>query len=98
MDAPPAEFLADQLFRLLHRPWEDQLVGFQPTDCLLQFFQFFLQFPFPVTTAAIKREGRVLDHCVGGYADRHMKGVTTILFLRFFPRILAERKGAAPNA
>lgn len=41
-----------------------------------------LKIAFPVTTAAIKREGRVLDHCVGGYADRHMKGVTTILFLR----------------
>jgi hypothetical protein len=27
-------------------------------------------------------EGRVLKHCVGGYADRHMKGSTTILFLR----------------
>ena len=24
----------------------------------------------------------MLCHCVGGYADRHMRGVTTILFLR----------------
>ncbi|WP_297199781.1 PcfJ domain-containing protein [uncultured Flavonifractor sp.] len=37
---------------------------------------------FPATAAAIKREGKMLDHCVGGYADRHMRGVTTILFLR----------------
>ena len=37
---------------------------------------------FPVTAAAIKREGKMLCHCVGGYADRHMRGVTTILFLR----------------
>ncbi len=41
-----------------------------------------LKIVFPVTTAAIKREGRVLAHCVGGYAERHMRGVTTILFLR----------------
>ena len=41
-----------------------------------------LKIVFPVTTAAIKREGKALAHCVGGYAERHMKGVTTILFLR----------------
>lgn len=27
-------------------------------------------------------EGKQLHHCVGGYADRHIKGKTTILFLR----------------
>lgn len=27
-------------------------------------------------------EGKTLQHCVGGYAQRHMQGVTTILFLR----------------
>lgn len=37
---------------------------------------------FPATAAAIKREGKMLCHCVGGSADRHMRGVTTILFLR----------------
>ena len=31
---------------------------------------------------AIKLEGKTLHHCVGGYAQRHMDGVTTILFLR----------------
>ena len=41
-----------------------------------------LKIVFPVTTAAIKREGKALAHCVGGYAERHMRGVTTILFLR----------------
>lgn len=30
----------------------------------------------------IIREGKTLQHCVGGYAERHMKGSTTILFLR----------------
>lgn len=30
----------------------------------------------------IVREGRILSHCVGGYAHRHIKGDTTILFLR----------------
>lgn len=32
--------------------------------------------------AEIKREGELLKHCVGGYADRHIRGETTILFLR----------------
>lgn len=27
-------------------------------------------------------EGKALSHCVGGYADRHAKGVLTILFIR----------------
>ncbi len=27
-------------------------------------------------------EGRILQHCVAGYADRHMKGTVTILFMR----------------
>lgn len=41
-----------------------------------------LKIVFPLTAGAIKREGKALDHCVGGYAQRHMKGVLTILFLR----------------
>ena len=36
----------------------------------------------PVSGAEIQREGKLLCHCVGGYADRHLKGATTILFLR----------------
>ena len=32
--------------------------------------------------AEIKREGEILKHCVGGYAERHLNGKTTILFLR----------------
>ena len=41
-----------------------------------------LKIVFPVTAGAIKREGKALAHCVGGYAERHMKGALTILFLR----------------
>lgn len=36
----------------------------------------------PRTCAEIIEEGAKLDHCVGGYADRHADGKTTILFLR----------------
>lgn len=36
----------------------------------------------PVCSAEIVAEGEKLKHCVGGYADRHAKGNTTILFLR----------------
>ena len=37
---------------------------------------------FPRTCVEIIEEGAALDHCVGGYADRHADGKTTILFLR----------------
>lgn len=30
----------------------------------------------------IVKEGKTLQHCVGGYAERHLKGQLTILFLR----------------
>lgn len=36
----------------------------------------------PSCANAIVEEGKQLHHCVGGYADRHIKGETTILFLR----------------
>ena len=36
----------------------------------------------PAGIRDIVREGRVLRHCVGGYADRHIDGSVTILFLR----------------
>lgn len=41
-----------------------------------------LKIVFPATSLAIRREGKALCHCVGGYAERHMNGMTTILFLR----------------
>ena len=36
----------------------------------------------PAGIRDIVREGRVLRHCVGGYADRHIDGSVAILFLR----------------
>ena len=36
----------------------------------------------PVNAGEIVEEGKRLEHCVGGYADRHLSGRTTILFLR----------------
>ena len=36
----------------------------------------------PTSGEEIIREGKTLQHCVGGYAERHIKGTTTILFLR----------------
>lgn len=41
-----------------------------------------LRIVFPLTARAIKLGGKKLSHCVGGYAERHMKGGLTILFLR----------------
>lgn len=36
----------------------------------------------PANGEEILNEGRQLRHCVGGYAERHMKGAVTILFMR----------------
>jgi len=36
----------------------------------------------PMDKDEILAEGRQLKHCVGGYADRHILGKTTILFMR----------------
>lgn len=36
----------------------------------------------PMGKDEILVEGRKLQHCVGGYADRHIQGKTTILFMR----------------
>ena len=36
----------------------------------------------PVNADEIVAEGKALRHCVGGYAERHVKGQVTILFLR----------------
>lgn len=36
----------------------------------------------PESDTDIIVEGKILRHCVGGYADRHLKGIVAILFLR----------------
>lgn len=36
----------------------------------------------PESMDEIAQEGAVLSHCVGGYAKRHAKGITNILFIR----------------
>lgn len=41
-----------------------------------------LRIVVPGSSQEIVREGKALQHCVGGYAERHVKGATTILFLR----------------
>lgn len=41
---------------------------------------FFVRLPNSIEE--IVHEGKVLSHCVGGYAERHARGVTTILFIR----------------
>ncbi|MGN0592012.1 MAG: PcfJ domain-containing protein [Ruminococcus sp.] len=36
----------------------------------------------PGSPEEIIREGRILHHCVGGYVERHAKGILNILFIR----------------
>lgn len=45
-----------------------------------EFGEYFIR--IAETSAEIVAEGKTLQHCVGGYAERHMAGRTTILFLR----------------
>lgn len=40
----------------------------------------------PKSLTEIYDEGKTLDHCVGGYAERHAKGKLTIVFLRLKDR------------
>jgi|GEM_PF-1086310 len=43
----------------------------------------------PVDAEDIVNEGKILKHCVGGYADRHLDGKLTILFFRLASNPLA---------
>lgn len=57
-----------------------------------------LRIVFPLSSAAIKREGQALNHCVGGYAERHIRGVLSIVFLRkaatpHVPYVTIEMRG-----
>lgn len=52
----------------------------------------------PLSSEDIVDEGKALKHCVGGYAERHMNGRLTILFLRaaaepFVPLVTIEMNG-----
>ena len=52
----------------------------------------------PASTKEIIAEGKALRHCVGGYAERHALGKTTILFLRsddapYTPLVTIEMNG-----
>lgn len=40
----------------------------------------------PQSIDEIVAEGKALEHCVGGYADRHIKGILSIMFLRMKDR------------
>ena len=42
-----------------------------------------LSIVIPTCAEEIENEGKLLRHCVGGYAKRHIKGIKTIVFLRW---------------
>ena len=42
-----------------------------------------LSIVIPTCAEEIENEGALLRHCVAGYAERHIKGIKTILFLRW---------------
>ena len=49
---------------------------------LLEYAERDLLLRQPESIEEIAHEGKVRSHCVGGYAERHAKGITNILFLR----------------
>lgn len=52
---------------------ERKILLFETEDLLIRL---------PNSLKEIYEEGKTLDHCVGGYAERHAKGKLTIVFLR----------------
>lgn len=48
----------------------------------LEFFDDNLMIVQPKQLSDIAYEGKVLHHCVGGYAERHAKGALNIMFIR----------------
>ena len=49
---------------------------------MYSFENGFYKVVVPLGASHIVKEGKTLHHCVGGYADRHVNGKTTILFIR----------------
>ena len=71
------------LAKLRHgEPGERAPAGVRARRLKYEFAMDGLEIVFPLTARAIQREGKLLSHCVGGYAARHMKGTLSILFLR----------------
>ena len=56
-----------------HRVKLEKKYGFALDGCVIRV---------PASKDEILDEGRKLQHCVSGYADRHIEGVVTILFMR----------------
>ena len=50
-------------------------------QCLLFEYED-LMIVLPESASSIYYEGKILNHCVGGYAERHANGVLSIVFLR----------------
>lgn len=71
---------------LMNQQWTEKMkgiaIGAKERKEKYEFELDGMRIIFPMSGAAIRAEGKALAHCVGGYAERHMKGVLTILFLR----------------
>ncbi len=49
---------------------------------MYEFSDGVYQIVIPTGINDIVEEGKILSHCVGGYAERHVRGATTIVFMR----------------
>ncbi|MBR1689380.1 MAG: PcfJ domain-containing protein [Oscillibacter sp.] len=63
-----------------HKRYRELKKKFAYTDGVLSIV-------IPTCAEEIENEGKLLRHCVAGYAERHIKGVKTIVFLRWWDDI-----------
>lgn len=64
-----------KMFKRTYAIWKEVL-----KDVQMQQGEYIIV--FPKDCVDIKKEGRILHHCVGGYTDRATSGGTVILFMR----------------
>lgn len=64
-----------KMFKRTYAIWKEVL-----KDVQMQQGEYIIV--FPKDCVDIKKEGRILHHCVGGYTDRAASGGTVILFMR----------------
>ena len=68
--------------RANEKEWEEYKPRYKKLEKKYLFALEGFEIRVPMNSSEIVEEGKQLHHCVGGYASRHIKGTTTILFLR----------------
>ena len=72
----------DKLKRKADKPLDDMIAAQKAELAKLMYGNLLYETVLPESMQDIRDEGRVLDHCVASYAERHAKGITHIFFIR----------------